>query len=433
MNIVYLHCHDAGRYIQPYGHALPTPCLQRFAEHSTVFRQAFCAAPTCSPSRSALLTGQSAHGSGMIGLAGRGFSLSRPERHLAAYLGRQGFHTVLSGIQHEFAADAAKPYNEIITPGGNSAGNRDINAAQAAAAFIRQKHDKPFFLSCGFFTPHRPFVAADPDINPDRVAVPACLPDTPEVRQDMAEYASTVRVMDQAAGVVLEALRQAGRMERTVVIFTTDHGIAFPHMKCNLTDTGIGVSLMVHCPGNRLSGRALDAMVSHVDVFPTVCELAGVPAPEWLEGRSLAPLLRGEAASVREELFAEVTYHAAYEPMRCIRTPRYKLIRIFDDDLSPVPANIDAGHSKTLVVQEWLKRSRAAVQLYDLLLDPAERNNLADSAAHAGVRADLERRLADWMKRTDDPLLAGPVPLPAGAMANLRSDLNAHDRRPKVG
>ena len=102
-NILYLHSHDTGRYVQPYGHAVPTPHLQRLAEEGCLFRQAFCAAPTCSPSRAALLTGQCAHSSGMLGLAHRGFALRDGGQHLAQVLRAAGYHTALAGVQHESA------------------------------------------------------------------------------------------------------------------------------------------------------------------------------------------------------------------------------------------------------------------------------------------------------------------------------------------
>ncbi|MBC2604428.1 sulfatase-like hydrolase/transferase [Puniceicoccus vermicola] len=113
LNVIYIHTHDMGRYIAPYGFPVPTPNLQDFTRESTLFRQAYCCAPTCSPSRAALLTGQTAHESGMWGLAHLGFTLEHPERHLAAFLREKGFETVLCGIQHEFSDEAEKPYDFI--------------------------------------------------------------------------------------------------------------------------------------------------------------------------------------------------------------------------------------------------------------------------------------------------------------------------------
>ncbi|MEZ5277793.1 MAG: sulfatase [Opitutaceae bacterium] len=428
MNIVYLHAHDAGRYIQPYGHAIPTPNLMRLARQSTLFRHAYCAAPTCSPSRAALLTGVSAHESGMLGLAHRGFSLTHPERHLGSFLRENGYQTVLSGVQHEFAWDESlPPYDrQLKLPETEGHAARDRAAAEAAAAFLREEHESPFFLSCGFIFPHRAFTEIDPDIDPAYVQPPAGLPDQAEIRRDMAAYHTAVRHMDRAAGKVIRTLKETGLDQSTLLIFTVDHGIAFPGMKCQLCDNGIGISLIIHYPGNPTAGRATDALVSQLDLYPTICDLAGLAPPSWLSGHSLRPILEGRAGSVRDEVFAEVTFHAGYEPQRAIRTRTHKLIRIFDDDLTPVMVNIDDSPSKTLLHQHGFP-NRVPVQLYDLLLDPEERNNLAGNPAHAAIESDLTARLQAWMEATRDPLLEGAVPPPAGARINLRSQYSPNE------
>jgi N-sulfoglucosamine sulfohydrolase len=186
-----------------------------------------------------------------------------------------------------------------------------------------------------------------------------------------------------------------------------------------LTDRGLGVLLIVRGPGGFVGGRVSDALVSHVDLYPTLCELAVAPLPDGLAGRSLLPLSRGETTDVRDELFAELTYHVAYDPQRAIRTKRYKLIRRFGDRLEPVLANVDDSPSKeVLVAAGWGRRPRPRVELHDLLLDPGELRNLAGDPELGAVREDLERRLHDWMVATDDPLLHGPVPPPPGALVN---------------
>jgi arylsulfatase A-like enzyme len=114
LNILYIHTHDTGRCIQPYGYAVPTPNLQAFARQGTVFRQAFSCAPTCSPSRSALLTGKTSHSCGMLGLAHLGFSLPDYRQHLVQYLNRCGYRTVLCGIQHEAAEEVPIGYQTVL-------------------------------------------------------------------------------------------------------------------------------------------------------------------------------------------------------------------------------------------------------------------------------------------------------------------------------
>lgn len=426
MNIVYLHAHDAGRHLQPYGHPVPTPHLQRLAGQSTLFRNAFTAAPTCSPSRVALLTGVTAHEAGTLGLTHRGFHMARPELHLARHLRDQGFETVLAGVQHEYPwnTDDKGYVRELSIKGQGSLAEKDQAVAEAAAEYLREPKAKSFFLACGFILPHRGFPEPAPDLDPRFIRPPDCLPDTPETRADYAAYMEAARSMDRCCGVVLDALEETRLADDTLVVFTVDHGIAFPSMKCNLYDTGIEVALILRYPGNPGAGTVCDALVSQLDVYPTICDIAGVPEPGHLRGRSLRPLLEGKAASVRDDLFAEVTYHAGYEPMRCVRTERYKMIRYFDEDTRPMRVNVDASPSKKVMEGAgFFDRPRSRWQLFDLLLDPAERNNLADDPAHHAVRQDMESRLERWMRETDDPLLKGPVAAPKGAKVNLRSQL----------
>ena len=187
MNVVYLHTHDTGRFIQPYGHAIPTPNLMALAREGALFRNCFDAAPTCSPSRAAMLTGMNAHASGMIGLAHRGFTLKDPTTHLAHHLHSHGFETVLCGIQHEIAAGqtAALGYERTLsvaapaTPGATEMAGapgqarrmmgQDLANAQAVADYLAGPHDRPFFVSFGMFCTHRPFPAPDADIDPNYV------------------------------------------------------------------------------------------------------------------------------------------------------------------------------------------------------------------------------------------------------------------------
>lgn len=424
MNVVYIHTHDTGRYIQPYGFRVPTPRLQAFAEEAILFRQAYNAGPTCSPSRSGLLTGMAPHNCGMIGLAHRGFQLNDPSRHLASFLRSRNYETALSGVQHESRDPGSIGYERILHEGNKNEkrdGSWDAENARRAAEFIRTRDSaKPFFLSFGMFSTHREFPDIAADIDSNYVIPPYPLADTKPNREDTAAFMSSAKIADRCAGIVLDALKETGLERETLIIFTTDHGIAFPRMKCSLYDTGIGVSLIVKAPGlERRNGTAVDALVSQLDLYPTICELLGLEKPDWLQGHSLLPLLRGETERVRDEIFSEVTFHAAYEPMRCIRTSRYKYIKLFDDHDGHVPANIDDGFGKTFLLDSGLlQESRERELLFDLHLDPVERVNKIGHPAYEAIYEQLSHRLAAWMEQTDDPLRHGKVPAPPGAKVN---------------
>lgn len=414
-NILYIHSHDTGRYLQPYGHAVPAPNLQRLAEGGVLFRKAFNAAPTCSPSRASLLTGMCPHSNGMLGLAHRGFSMKDYSQHILHTLRPMGYRSALIGLQHIAQDPKVIGYDEVQS----FRGNRTEDVAPAAAAFLSKAPATPFFLDVGFFETHRVFRQPGPKEDPRFCQPPAPIPDTPESRADIAAFKASARVMDEGVGVVLRALESSGLAGNTLVISTTDHGIPFPAMKCNCTDHGMGVSLIMRGPGAFAGGKVVDAMVQHLDLFPTICDLLEIEKPARLEGVSMIPLLRGETNEIHEQIFAEVNYHAAYEPQRAARTHRWKYIRRFDGRVHPNLPNCDDGPSKSLWLENgWRERPVEAEQLYDLMFDPNEtRNMAADPGSHSALE-DMRRRLDGWMRATNDPILRGPIAAPSGALAN---------------
>ncbi len=271
----------------------------------------------------------------------------------------------------------------------------------------------------GFGDTHREYGPITDAGDPRYCRPPEPIADTPETREDMAHFMTSAREVDAKMGAVLAALDRTGLAENTLVICTTDHGVAFPRMKCTLTDSGIGIMLIVRGPGGFKGGRVIDSMVGHIDLFPTVCDLLGIEPPPWLQGVSLMPMIRGEAEAVRDEIFTEVNYHAAYEPMRSIRTKRWKYIRRYDDRDAPVLPNCDDSPSKTLWLDNgWAELAPDREALFDLVFDPNEAHNLVGDPRADDVLSDLRARLDRWMEATDDPLLKGRIPAPAGAVVN---------------
>jgi len=423
-NILYVHSHDTGRWVEPYGHPINTPNIQNLAEEGVLFRKAFCAAPTCSGSRACLLTGQYTHSNGMVGLAHRGFPLNDYRQHIVHTLHKLGYWSGLVGEQHISKKPEVIGYDEVIKIDTTHVDD----VVPVTLEILNRKHRQPFFLSVGFFETHREFFHPSSPKKANYVLPPPNLPDAPETRQDMAAFHASARSLDQGIGTVLDALDATGIAEKTLVICTTDHGIPFPGGKATLYDRGLGVMLILRGPGGFTGGKSIDALVSHIDLFPTVCDLVGVSHPEWLQGESLIPLVTGKATEIRDALFAEKTYHVAYEPERCVRTHRWKYIRRFDDYPWPVLANTDDSPSKDLLLANgWAKRPIPTEQLYDLVFDPNEARNVVDEPAVADVLEDMRGRLKAWMRETKDPLLDGPVPAPKGAELNGREQLSPQD------
>lgn len=172
-------------------------------------------------------------------------------------------------------------------------------------------------------------------------------------------------------------------------------------------------------PGGFSGGKVCDAMVSHLDLFPTLCDLLDIEKPARLQGASMMPLIRGAAREIHDEIFAEVNYHAAYEPKRAARTHRWKYVRHFDDRHHPNLPNCDDGPSKTLWLESgWRDQPVESEQLYDLIFDPNEVRNLAADPLSRSALQEMRARLDRWMRSTSDPLLHGPIAPPPGALVN---------------
>ena len=446
MNILYIHTHDSGRMVSPYGVNAPTDNLLAFARDAAVFTQAYCAGPTCSPSRAALLTGTYPHQNGMLGLAQRGFGLTDYRRHLAQFLGRHGYHTVLCGIQHEsgWYLDADAPgklgYNEVLTASANPSKKEDlhlwdaVNADHVCQWLDQAKADEPFFLSYGMHSTHRPYPVEICEAVDERyVRPPFPIDDNGETRHDQAQFLTSAYYMDQNFGKVIDKLKETGLMEKTIVMFTTDHGVALPFNKCNLTDSGIGVSLIMRVPGAKANGQVIDALVSHVDVMPTLCDLLQLEKPDYLEGTSFAEVFENISAEPVSEIFAEVNFHTSYEPIRCVRTRRYKYIRYYDESWTKLNlSNMDSSASKDFYMRNDLAtQTKDTEALYDCYYDPDERKNLAQDPRYQEILEDLREKLRAFQIRTQDPILHGELEMKPEYKVNKKECVNASSKDPQ--
>lgn len=439
-NLLLLSCHDLGRHLGCYGiPTVRTPNLDRLALDGVRFARSFCVAPQCSPSRAALYTGRYPHSNGVLGLTHSHFAwdLHPSERHLAGRLRDAGWRTGLAGLQHETTRPQDMGWDEIVpnnTPvADTSLTGCDRTALQAQDFITRhrdQNPDQPFYLQVGFFEPHRApgtpggFGPMPPDDGAG-VWVPPYLVDDDAARDEFKHYQGAIRKLDGAVGRLLGAVDALGLRERTIVVFTTDHGIPFPRAKCSVYDPGLETCLLLRWPAGGVAGGTIyHEMVSNIDVLPTLLELVDVSGPADVQGRSFASLLRGDPSyAARTEVFGEMTYHDYYDPVRCIRTNQHKLIVAFCFNRGFMDPS-QQWRPRTITrhpVDPSLSR-HAPVELYDLDADPGETQNLAPSPEHREIADDLVGRLYTWMTNTRDPLLDGvpPSPMHHRAVAALR-------------
>jgi len=405
-----------------------TPHFDRIAREGTLFTRAFCAAPSCSPSRAAILTGQAPHrlaeGGNLWGFLPKRFAVYPELLEGAGYVvGLQG-----------------KGWG----PGNIKAGGRERNPAgpgfRSFEEFLKTvPAGKPFCFWFGSQDPHRAYdkgAGARSGMKSVDVIVPPWLPDTPEVRDDILDYYFEVQRFDRDIGRLLKLLEDAGQLDNTLVVVTSDNGMPFPRAKTNLHDSGSRMPLAIRWPAKVKAGRALDAFVSLADLAPTFLEAVGLKPPPDVTGRSLVGLLTGaDDGAGRDRVFIERERHANVRagdlgyPSRAIRTRDFLYIRNLRPDRWPGGdpemwkavgpyGDCDASPSKEFVLAHRGEKpfekffamtfdKRPAEELYDLGTDPGQVNNVAGQRAYAKAQQELRAQLDAWMKQTGDPRADG--------------------------
>ncbi|MEZ5399641.1 MAG: sulfatase [Bryobacteraceae bacterium] len=407
-NIVFLISDDhSWPDLGAYGNnAIRTPNLDRMAREGMRFERCFVSSPQCSPNRSSIFTGCTPHTTSTSRLhtpmPDWEPSFLEPLKDRGYFVG--AFRKVHQGASFDRRWDyygaANKPFEEF---------------------FEKRPKNRPFFLHVGFIDPHRPYAdgAVSPPHDPASIRVPKYLPDTEEVRKDLAHYYDEVARMDGECGHVFELLRRHGVDDNTLVVFTGDNGLPFPRAKGSCYDPGIRVPLVVRWPGRLTPGSVNNELISHVDLPVTWLGAAGIPKPAKMQGRDF--LGRGQSTRApRTAIFAERNWHDNFDPIRAARTDRYKLIfnaaphfpyrPAWDLEGSPSWASYLAESRRGRLPPEHrqlLEPTRPILELYDLQNDPDEFTNLAGSQAHAAPLEEMKRILSQWMAETYDFLPPG--------------------------
>jgi N-sulfoglucosamine sulfohydrolase len=441
-NVLLIVADDHGYDLGCAGGTVRTPVLDALAREGVLFTDAYASVSSCSSSRATLYTGLYSHTNGMYGLAHdvHNFSLLDDVKTLPWMLKQAGYATALVGKLH-VKPEALLAYDAWLEPERPLV--RDVAAmGHAAGRWMRAQGDKPFFLTVAYSDPHRAGDTSNfgntrewPEVKRERyapgdVVVPAHLPDLPAVRADLAEYYEAVSRMDAGVGILLRELEKSGHAGDTLVIYLSDNGRPFPGAKDNLYGEGIHLPLIVRAPGapkrdTRNRAGLNRAMVSWIDITPTILDWTGVALPSDyrylpLPGRSILPILGAAHPQGWDEVFATHSFHEIdqYYPTRSLRTRKYSYFRNLRPELE-VPIAGDVALSPTWKAITTTpgarlgKRTldafhhRPAEELYDLAADPDEVVNLAGNAKYDAVLADLRLRLDRWRTATHDPWQKG--------------------------
>ncbi len=415
----YPHCSAYGDPV------VRTPAFDRVAREGVLFTRAFCATPSCTPSRGAILTGQVPF---RLKENANLWSTLRPEFPVYPDLLEQAGYVV---------GCTSKGWG----PGNYRAGGRNRNPAgpgfRSFEAFLRKRPaGKPFCFWLGSTDPHRPYQRGSgrkSGKDPDKVRVPGYLPDVPLVRNDMLDYYVEIEQWDRKVGNALKLLEQAGELDNTLVVVTSDNGMPFPRAKCTLYDSGTRMPLAIMWPSQVKGGRTVEDFVGLTDMAPTFLEAAGVEVPDQVTGRSLLDVLRsgksGRVDPKRDKVFTGRERHVYFReggegyPARAVRTDRYLYVSNFAPDrwpAGPPPGYPDCDGSPTkfhMIEHKDEKRirnqfrlafeKRPAEELYDVASDPDQLQNVAAAPEHAEAKAKLRAELDSWMKAMEDPRAFG--------------------------
>ncbi|MEP0214238.1 MAG: sulfatase [Cellulophaga sp.] len=434
-NIILFVADDHGiDALGAYGNTvIKTPNLDKLATEGTKYTNAYCTSASCAASRSVILTGKFGHATGSYGHVHdyHHFSTYDSITSLPVLLNKAGYTTARIGKYH-VAPEKVYHFNTVLEANPRNT----VEMADKCASVL--KSDKPFFLYFCTDDPHRgqPFTPEEWDVpnsfgnkkegykdvetvtyNPNDVLVPSFLPDTKQTREEIAQYYQSISRIDQGFGKLMAMLKAEGKEKNTIVIYISDNGMAFPGAKTSVHEPGIKLPCIIKDPTVKNTNVTSSAMVSWVDLTPTILDMAKVNYNKnKFHGSSFKSTIGKKEAKDFNEIYASHTFHeiTMYYPMRVVRSNNYKLIwniayRLeypFASDLwaSSTWQSVYRTHQEYFgpkKVQDFLFRPE--FELYDLDKDPNELNNLAGKEAYKNTLENLKSKLKSFQTKTSDP------------------------------
>ena len=427
---------------------IETPAFDRIASEGLRFANAFCDAPTCGPSRSAILTGQP-----IWRLEEAGNIHSTLPAKFTTYtelLAKAGYHVGFTG--KGWSPGRLEPGGRSENPAGIEFSERTAKApfkmmrntdyAGNFEGFLDATgEDQPFCFWLGTSEPHRGYeggIGKRTGKDPGKVVVPPIFPDNDIIRNDILDYLTEIETFDQQVARAIALLESRGELDNTLVVITSDHGMPFPRAKASLYDAGTRVPLAMRWPGGIIEpGRDIEAFVNLSDLAPTFLEVVGLEVPEMMVAKSVAEILGNKPVEDRSAAFVAMERHDGCRkggkgyPCRAIRTADYLYIHNFEPTRWPSGSpdasvcaralpygEIDTAPTKTFLMENanddrYAKLAalafgmRPAEELYDLKNDPWQMNNLAGSDGVKVIQSEMRQRLFGHLKATRDPRVVG--------------------------
>lgn len=441
LNVVLILTDDQGGHMSASGtQGISTPNMDWLAKEGVLFTNAFAAVPSCSPSRSSIMTGMYPHANGhwrntitprlsdddkefgressTVDQVGIHEYLST----LPEILQQKGYYTAITQKFHmsppwKFPFNARNPVN-----------NDPDEFRKVISQFVEDSGDKPFFFQANISPPHRNFdhhMDKFSQFLPDKdaIEIPGYLPDTPAMREDVQKYLGSVQLADACMGAIIDALRRKGLLENTMIIFTGDNGEPYHRAKASAYYAGLHVPFVISGPGIS-KNKVDDALVSLIDIMPTILDYVQISIPESVQGKTLKPLLSGEDSQKRQYVFGQHNSHgpvrSEHYPSRMVFDGRfYYIANLMHEKEYELPADLrevklwgNTSYQATLLAKDshpvqynllkQLEMGRPAEELYDMQNDPWQLNNLAESQAQNARLEEFRTVLKSWRARTGD-------------------------------
>ncbi len=431
---------------------IKTPAFDRVAKEGVLFNNAFAACPSCTPSRTAILSGQDIWRTEEAGLLMGAIPKELPL--FTHILSDNGFHVGYTGkgwapgnwsylgLEKE---PLIKEYNQRLEKEIAYGIDKRDYTENFKDFLIDRPKDAPFFFWFGSTEPHREYQFGvgekEAGLNSEDIEVPPFWPDNEIVRQDIMDYYYEIMWYDSHLAGMIYELEQAGELDNTIIIVTSDNGMPFPRAKVNLYDWGTHMPLAIRWGNKVKAGRQVDDLVSLIDLAPTILEAAGLDIPNEITGKSLLPILKSNRNGIvdasRDKIFTALERHTYCRPegdtypCRAIRTHEYLYIRNFEADRwatggpdfissnKTSHGDVDACPTKAFIIDneemlqkyfDWNFGKRPAEELYDVKNDPGQIYNLADNPDYFEIKGGLAEQLISYLKETGDPRIEGKDP-----------------------